>query len=52
VASEDVVYLLQGLGIDTGVDLQRLIAAGERICALLGRQNGSRVAQALAAARG
>ncbi|MBF0674199.1 hydroxymethylglutaryl-CoA lyase [Pseudomonas sp.] len=51
VASEDVVYLLQGLGIDTGVDLQRLIAAGERICALLGRQNGSRVAQALAAAR-
>lgn len=49
VASEDVVYLLQGLGIDTGVDLQRLIAAGERICALLGRHNGSRVAQARAA---
>jgi len=46
VASEDVLYLLNGLGIRTGVDLDRLIAAGERICAVLGRQNGSRVAQA------
>ena len=51
VASEDVVYLLQGLGIETGVNLQQLIAAGERICALLGRQDGSRVAQAFVAAR-
>ena len=46
VATEDVVYLLQGLGIDTGIDLGRLVAAGERISAILGRQNGSRVASA------
>ncbi|SEI89500.1 hydroxymethylglutaryl-CoA lyase [Azotobacter beijerinckii] len=46
VASEDVLYLLDGLGIHTGIELQVLIAAGERICAVLGRENGSRVAQA------
>ncbi|MCL7463320.1 hydroxymethylglutaryl-CoA lyase [Pseudomonas sp. NW5] len=46
VASEDVLYLLNGLGIHTGVDLELLIQAGERICALLGRENGSRVARA------
>ncbi len=46
VASEDVLYLLNGLGIDTGVDLDRLISAGERISTLLGRANGSRVAKA------
>ncbi|SEI76661.1 hydroxymethylglutaryl-CoA lyase [Azotobacter beijerinckii] len=46
VASEDVLYLLDGLGIHTGIDLDRLIAAGERICAVLGRENGSRVARA------
>ncbi|MHC6225281.1 hydroxymethylglutaryl-CoA lyase [Pseudomonas sp. X10] len=48
VASEDVLYLLQGLGIDTGVDLDRLIAAGQRISQVLGRPNGSRVARARA----
>ncbi|MCQ4348247.1 hydroxymethylglutaryl-CoA lyase [Pseudomonas stutzeri] len=46
VASEDVLYLLDGLGIHTGIDLDALIAAGERICAVLGRDNGSRVARA------
>lgn len=46
VASEDVLYLLNGLGIETGVDLDRLIIAGERISSLLGRANGSRVAKA------
>jgi hydroxymethylglutaryl-CoA lyase len=46
VASEDVLYLLNGLGIETGVDLDRLISAGERISSLLGRVNGSRVAKA------
>ena len=46
VASEDVLYLLQGLGIETGVDLDRLIAVGQRISQRLGRINGSRVAQA------
>lgn len=46
VASEDVLYLLQGLGIDTGIDMDKLIAAGQRICEVLGKANGSRVARA------
>jgi hydroxymethylglutaryl-CoA lyase len=47
VATEDVVYMLDGLGIETGVDLGRLVAAGERISVVLGRPSGSRVARAL-----
>lgn len=47
VATEDVLYMLDGLGIATGVDLNALVAAGERISAALGRPNGSRVARAL-----
>ena len=46
VATEDVLYLMQGLGIETGVDMNQLIAAGQRICAVLGKTNGSRVARA------
>jgi hydroxymethylglutaryl-CoA lyase len=46
VATEDVVYLLNGLGIDTGVDLQALIHAGLQISQVLGRPTGSRVAKA------
>ncbi|ENA29890.1 hypothetical protein HMPREF1487_08144 [Pseudomonas sp. HPB0071] len=46
VATEDVLYMLNGLGIQTGVDLSRLIAAGQRICEVLGRDTGSRVAKA------
>ncbi|MGE4407672.1 MAG: hydroxymethylglutaryl-CoA lyase, partial [Pseudomonas sp.] len=46
VASEDVLYMLNGLGIDTGIDLDALVDAGERISQLLGRANGSRVARA------
>lgn len=46
VSTEDLVYLLQGLGIDTGIDLDRLIAAGQRISDVLARANGSRVARA------
>ncbi|WP_027907610.1 hydroxymethylglutaryl-CoA lyase [Pseudomonas taiwanensis] len=46
IATEDVLYLLQGLGIDSGIDLDRLIAAGQRISTVLGRANGSRVARA------
>lgn len=49
IATEDVLYLLQGLGIETGIDLERLIAAGQRISAVLGRANGSRVARARSA---
>jgi len=46
VATEDVLYLLQGLGIETGIDMDKLIAAGQRICEVLGKANGSRVARA------
>jgi hydroxymethylglutaryl-CoA lyase len=49
VASEDVLYLLSGLGIWTGVDLQKLAAAGRFIAAELGREPASKVARALAA---
>lgn len=46
VASEDVLYLLNGLGIETGVDLDRLVDAGAFISAHLGRPSASKVARA------
>lgn len=49
VASEDVLYLLDGLGVRTGVDLARLAAAGRFIVGVLGREPASKVARALAA---
>ena len=49
VATEDVLYLLDGLGIETGVDINKLIAAGEYICGVLGRPTHSKAARALAA---
>ena len=50
VATEDVVYLLHGLGMDTGVDLPRLGETGRWLAGLLGRETGSKVAKAMAAA--
>ena len=47
VATEDVVYLLQGLGIDTGIDLDKLIDAGVFISQALGRQPNSLVSRAV-----
>lgn len=47
VATEDVVYMLNGMGIVHGIELERLIAAGNAISNQLGRSNGSKVAQAL-----
>lgn len=47
LATEDLVYMLHGLGIETGVDLPRLIEAGNTISQALGRKNGSKVALAL-----
>ena len=46
VATEDLVYMLNGLGIEHGVDLAALIDAGNYICDALGRSTGSRVAKA------
>ena len=51
VASEDVLYMLGGLGIETGVDMGRLLDAAEFICAQLKRPTVSRAGRALAAKR-
>jgi hydroxymethylglutaryl-CoA lyase len=51
VATEDVVYMLHGLGIDTGVDLDRLAATGQWISTLLKRDYASKAGKALAAKR-
>ncbi len=47
VASEDVVYMLHGMGIETGIDLDKLIDAGKFISDFLGRKPHSRAANAL-----
>lgn len=49
VATEDVVYLLDGLGIHTGIDLKALAAIGEWISAILERPNGAKAGRALCA---
>jgi len=52
VATEDVLYMLDGLGIETGVQLDVLADAGRMICGALGREPASRVSLALAAKGG
>jgi hydroxymethylglutaryl-CoA lyase len=52
VATEDVVYLLHGLGIETGLDLDRLVDAGAYISGVVGRPTSSRAGKALLAKRG
>uniref|UniRef100_A0A0E0F2B8 hydroxymethylglutaryl-CoA lyase n=1 Tax=Oryza meridionalis TaxID=40149 RepID=A0A0E0F2B8_9ORYZ len=47
VATEDVVYMLHGLGIETNVDLNKLMDAGDYISKHLGRQSGSKTTTAL-----
>jgi hydroxymethylglutaryl-CoA lyase len=49
VATEDVLYLLEGLEIETGVDADAVFRAGQFICGVLGRSPASKVAQAVAA---
>ncbi len=49
VATEDVLYLMQGLGIDTGVDLGKVVAAGQWVSGILGRKAFARAGNALAA---
>ena len=51
VATEDVVYMLNGLGVRTGVELDKLVDIGEWICGILGREPSSKAARALAAKR-
>jgi len=52
VATEDVVFMLHGMGIDTGIDLDRLVDAGAFISKVLGRAPVSRVGKALLIKRG
>ena len=51
VATEDVVYLLNGLGLETGIDLDRVVCIGEFICSALNRSNASKAGSALLAKR-
>ena len=52
MATEDVVFMLRGLGIDTGIDLDALVDAGAYISGVLGRPPVSRAGRALLAKRG
>ena len=47
VATEDVVYMLNGMGLKTGVDLEKLVQVGDWISHVLNRKNGSKVGLAL-----
>jgi hydroxymethylglutaryl-CoA lyase len=49
VATEDVVYLLDGLGIETGIDLDRVVSIGEWICGVLGKEPSTKAGRAIAA---
>jgi hydroxymethylglutaryl-CoA lyase len=49
VATEDVLYLLRGLGIDTGIDFEQVVAIGQWISGILGRKAFARAGNALAA---
>ncbi len=49
VATEDVVYMLNGLGIDTGIDLAKLVATGQWICGVIGKEPQSKAGKAIAA---
>jgi hydroxymethylglutaryl-CoA lyase len=49
VATEDVVYMLHGLGIRTGVDLDKVVDTGQWICAIIGKEPASKAGKALAA---
>jgi hydroxymethylglutaryl-CoA lyase len=51
VATEDVVYMLNGLGIDTGIDLGKLVATGQWICGVIGKEPQSKAGKAIAAKR-
>lgn len=50
VATEDVLYMLHGMGIQTGVSLDKVRAAGDFITSVLGRPTSSKVARALGSA--
>lgn len=47
VATEDVLYLMHGLGLETGVDIFKIVEAGDMICKAIGRKNQSKAARAM-----
>ena len=47
VATEEIVYMLQGLGVETGIDLEKLIEAGQYISVALSRTTQSKVSRAI-----
>jgi hydroxymethylglutaryl-CoA lyase len=49
VASEDVLYLLQGLGLETGISLDEVVSTGDFVCTTIGRPNASKAGSALLA---
>ena len=49
VATEDLLYLLDGLGIETGIDLDAVVSIGDWVCQKMGRENGARAGKALMA---
>ena len=51
VATEDVVYMLHGLGIRTGIDLDKLVDIGQWIASVLGKSSNSKAGKAIAAKR-
>jgi hydroxymethylglutaryl-CoA lyase len=51
VATEDVVYMLQGLGIETGIDLGKVVDTGQWICGVIGKEPASKAGKAIAAKR-
>jgi hydroxymethylglutaryl-CoA lyase len=52
VATEDLLYLLHGLGLPTGIDLDEVVRTGDFISRAIGRENGSRAGRALSAKQG
>jgi hydroxymethylglutaryl-CoA lyase len=51
VATEDLLYLLHGLGLETGIDLDEVVSIGEFICQAIGRPNASKAGRAVLAKR-
>lgn len=52
VATEDLVYMLNGLGVSHGVDIAKLVQCSAEVCRSMGKQNGSKVATAMLASKG
>ncbi len=49
VATEDLLYMLHGMDIETGIDIERVVAAGRAIGEVIGKQSNSKVARAMQA---